>query len=158
VKKLAIIYFSKTGNTEAMANLIAEGAKAEGGVEVHVDRVENFSLDRVIDFDGFVLGSPTYYGAMAGDIKDFLDKTVKFHRKLDGKVGAAFASAANIGGGNETTITGILNALLIHGMIIQGNPEGDHYGPVSIGAPDDRVSGQCRTLGRRVATLLKNLN
>ena len=158
MKKLAIIFFSKTGNTEAMARLIAEGAQDEGGVEVHVARVEDFSLDRVVEFDGFVLGSPTYYGSMAGEMKIFLDKTVKFHRQLDGKVGAAFTSAANIGGGNETTITGILNALLIHGMIIQGSPDGDHFGPVSVGSPDDRVHGQCRTFGRRVAVLVKKLD
>jgi len=158
VKKLAIIFFTKTGNTEAMAHLIAEGAEDEGGVEVHVARVEDFSSGRVMEFDGFVLGSPTYYGSMSGEMKKFLDETVKFHRQLDGKVGAAFTSAANIGGGNETTITGILNALLIHGMIIQGNPDGDHFGPVSIGAPDDRVRGQCRMLGKRVAMLIKMLN
>ena len=158
MKKLAVIFFSKTGNTEAMAHIIAEGAKEEGGVEVHVSKVEDFSLDQVVEFDGFILGSPTYYGSMAWEMKKFLDKTVKFHRQLNGKVGGAFTSAANIGGGNETTITGILNALLIHGMIVQGDPDGDHFGPVSIGAPDDRVHGQCRMLGKRVVTLIKTLN
>jgi len=109
----------------------------------------------MMEYDGIILGSPTYYASMAGEIKDFLDRTVKFHGKLDGKVGAAFTSAANIGGGNETTICGILNALLVHGMIVQGNPRGDHFGPVSIGMPDERVEGQCRELGKRVACLTK---
>jgi NAD(P)H dehydrogenase (quinone) len=76
---------------------------------------------------------------------------------LSGKVGAAFSSAANIGGGNETTITGILEAMMIHGMIVQGTPSGDHYGAVSIGAPDSRVEKQCRELGLRVAALVKKV-
>ena len=94
---------------------------------------------------------------MAGEVKKFLDETVQFHGQLDGKVGAAFSSAANIGGGNETTITDILKAMLIHGMIVQGNPKGDHYGPVSINRPDGRVEGQCRELGQRVAKLVKKV-
>ena len=68
-------------------------------------------------------------------------------------MGAAFASSANIGGGNETTIMAILQSMLIHGMTIRGNSKGDHYGPVSINAPDARVEKQCRELGRRVAEL-----
>jgi NAD(P)H dehydrogenase (quinone) len=78
---------------------------------------------------------------------------VKYHGQLEGKVGAAFSSAANIGGGNETTILAILHSMLIHGMILRGNSKGDHYGPVSINAPDSRVERQCRELGRRVAEL-----
>ncbi len=94
---------------------------------------------------------------MACELKALFDKSVKFHGKLEGKVGAAFASANNIGGGNETTIMEILHVLLIHGMIIQGIPRGDHYGPVSIGAPDERSSKQCRRLGERVARLAERL-
>jgi len=52
----------------------------------------------------------------------------------------------------------ILHALLIHGMVVQGTPDGDHYGPVSIGKPDDRVKRQCQALGRRVAELAKKLH
>ncbi|MCX7661805.1 MAG: flavodoxin family protein, partial [Candidatus Omnitrophica bacterium] len=97
------------------------------------------------------------YGTMAYQIKKLLDQSVEFHGSLDGKVGAAFSSSANIGGGNETTILDILNAMLIHGMIIQGDPNGDHYGPVSIGKPDSRVERECIRLGIRVARLVKKL-
>jgi len=155
MKKIVIVFYSRSGTTEKMANLIAEGGRTESGVEIDVERVENFPENKMMEYDGIILGSPTYYASMAGEIKDFLDRTVKFHGKLDGKVGAAFTSAANIGGGNETTICGILNALLVHGMIVQGNPRGDHFGPVSIGMPDERVEGQCRELGKRVACLTK---
>ena len=85
------------------------------------------------------------------------DDSVKHHRKLEGKVGAAFSTAANIGGGNETTNLSILQAMLIHGMIVPGIPLGDHYGPVGIGDPDERALTQSRHLGLRVAKLVQRL-
>lgn len=154
--KVLIVYYSRSGNTEKMAKLIAEGVKAEG-VEAVVKPVQQTSVDELPEYDGIVAGSPTYYGSMAWELKKFFDDSVKLHGKLDGKVGAAFASAANIGGGNETTVKDIINALLIHGMILQGDPQGDHYGRVSIGPPDSRVEEQCRQTGQRVAKLVKRL-
>ena len=111
----------------------------------------------MLKVDAIVIGSPTYYGSMAAEIKKLLDDSVKFHGKLDGKIGAAFASSANIAGGNETTILDILNAMLIHGMIIQGDPKGDHYGPVAIGVPDERTLNECLRLASRIAKLIKKI-
>ncbi len=111
----------------------------------------------MLEYDAIVIGSPTYYGQMAGPIKKLFDDIVGWHGQLDGKVGAAFSSAANIGGGNETTIMGIIEAMLISGMVVQGDPQGDHYGPVSIGKPDKRVQEQCRRRGQRIAELTKKL-
>lgn len=157
MKKIAVVYYSRTGNTEAMARLVEEGAKAEPDVQVDVMNVDSFPAKKALEYDGLIIGSPTYYGSMAYQIKKFFDDSVAFHGKLSGKVGAAFSSAANIGGGNETTITDILNAMLIHGMIIRGDHNGDHYGPVSIGAPDERVEKQCRLLGKKVASMVKKV-
>jgi NAD(P)H dehydrogenase (quinone) len=111
----------------------------------------------LLGYEAIVVGSPTYYGQMAGPIKQLFDDLVANHGRLDGKIGAAFTSAANIGGGNETTIMGIIEGMLISGMIVQGDPEGDHYGPVSIGKPDERVRQQCHRRGRRIAELTKKL-
>ncbi len=155
MKKIVVVYYSRTGNTEAMARLVAEGAQSEDGVRVDVKRIEDFPAREALKYDGLIVGSPTYYGSMSAEIKRFFDDSVSFHGKLAGKAGGAFSSAANIGGGNETTITGILNAMLIHGMIVQGTETGDHYGPVAIGKPDDRADKYCRDLGRRVAVLVK---
>jgi len=119
--------------------------------------VDKVKADDLLAYDAIVVGSPTYYGSMAGPIKELFDETVSFHGKLDGKIGAAFSSAANIGGGNETTIIGIIEAMLIAGLTVQGDPQGDHYGPVSIGKPDDRVKQQCQRRGRRIAELTKKL-
>lgn len=156
MKKILIIYYSSTGNTEKMAKLVEEGIKQEG-LAVETKKVEEVELEELLEVDGIIIGSPTYYGSMATPIKELLDKSVAFHGKLEGKVGAAFSSSANIGGGNETTITDILKAFLIHGMIIQGDPQGGHYGVVSIGAPDSRVESQCKRLGERVARLVKKI-
>jgi NAD(P)H dehydrogenase (quinone) len=94
---------------------------------------------------------------MSWEVKKLLDETVAFHGELDGKIGAAFSSSANTGGGNETTILDILNAMLIHGMILQGDPQGGHYGPVAIGAPDARALSDCSRWGSRIAKLVKKI-
>ena len=151
-----VIFYSRSGNTEKMAEMIAE-AMNDAGLQTTCTSVGDIEIETLLDYDAIVIGSPTYYGHMAGPIKQFFDDTVSLHGKLDGKVGAAFASSANIGGGNETTIIGITEAMIIAGFVIQGDPQGDHYGPVSIGKPDDRVRKQCLRRGRRIAELTKKL-
>jgi len=157
VSKILIIYYSESGNTEKMAQFIAQGVKKVKGAEVEVKRVEKVKVDELLKADGIIVGSPTYYGTMSYRLKQLFDESVRFHGDLDGKVGGAFSSAGNIGGGNETTIKSILEAMLIHGMIIQGDPSGDHYGPVSIGSPDARVERECLRFGQRMAELVEKL-
>jgi NAD(P)H dehydrogenase (quinone) len=155
--KILIVYYTQSGNTKKMAESVAEGVNREG-VEAVLEEVGKIEAQELLKYEAIIIGSPTYYGTMAAEIKKLLDETVEFHGELDGKIGAAFASSANIGGGNETTILDILNAMLIHGMIIQGEPQGDHYGPVAIGAPDSRARKQCVRLGAKVAKLVKRLS
>lgn len=154
--KALVIYFSRTGNTKKMADSVAEGIK-NGGMEAVVKEIKDVDADQLLEYEAIAIGSPTYYGTMAAQIKRLLDDSVRFHGKLDGKVGAAFSSSANVGGGNETTILDILNAMLIHGMIIQGDPQGDHYGAVAVGVPDSRATKQCVRLGSRIAKLVGKL-
>ena len=154
--KVLICYYSRTGNTEKMAEKIA-GVLEKEGLKVNTKKVEDTDVEELLDYECLIFGSPTYYGSMAWPLKKLLDESVKFHRKLQGKVGGAFSSAANIGGGNETTILDIINALLIHGMVIQGEPIGDHYGPVSIGPPDQRAMKSCERYAQNIATLVKRL-
>jgi NAD(P)H dehydrogenase (quinone) len=139
-----------------MAEIIAKSMH-EAGLPTDCLSVEKVKAEDLLGYDAIVIGSPTYYGHMAGPVKQLLDDTVRFHGKLDGRVGAAFSSSANIGGGNETTIMGILEAMLIAGMVVHGDPKGDHYGPVSINKPDDRVKRQCHRRGQRIAELTKKL-
>ena len=154
--KILIVYYSRSGNTKRMAYLIQNGAMEEG-VAVDTKDVKSVKVDELKDYDGIIIGSPTYYGTMAAPIKDLLDKSIKFHGKLQDKVGGAFASSANVGGGNETTIMAILQGLLIHGMIVCGDHRGDHYGPVAIERPDKRSQVNCVRYGKRVAQLTKKL-
>ncbi len=154
--KILIIYYSKSGNTKAMAQAVAEGVKEEN-IEAVVKDVKDVNVKEFLDYEGIIIGSPTYYGTLAAQIKKLLDESVCFHGKLNGKVGAAFTSSANIGGGNETTILSILQAMLVHGMIVQGDYSGDHYGAVGISNPDGRAVKQCHRQGKRTAMLIKQL-
>ncbi len=154
--KALVIYYSRSGNTKKMAQVITDAINKEG-VEVTLKDVKDIGAQELLEYEAIVVGSPTYYGSMAAEIKKLFDDSVKFHGKLDGKIGAAFASSANIAGGNETTILDILNAMLIHGMIIQGDPQGDHYGPVSIGEPAERAVRECSRFGMRLAKLTRKL-
>ncbi len=154
--RVLIVYHSRTGNTEKMADCIRQGIEKEG-VEAVSKKAENTDPGEFLDYDGIIIGSPTYYGNAAWEIKKIIDESVKFHGQLEGKIGGAFASSANLGGGNETTVINILEALLIHGMIIAGSPQGAHYGPVSIGAPDADVGTSCIEFGKKYAGLIKKL-
>ena len=135
--KVLILFFSQSGNTAKMADIVAEGVRGTGA-EAVVKDVKEADVDELLKPDGIIIGSPTYYGTMAAEIKKYIDDSVKYHGKLVGKVGGAFASSGGLAGGNETTVLDIVKALLIHGMIIPGNVEGDHYGAVAVGAPDKR--------------------
>lgn len=155
--KMLVIYYSRTGNTKKMAEIVAQAAGEVEGVSVALRPVAEVKPADLLKFDAIVMGSPVYYGTMAAELKALIDKSVKYHGQLEGKVGGAFASSGGPGGGNETTIIDILKAMLIHGMIIKGEHSGDHYGPIAVGAPDKRSAGECRKLGRSVATFTKRL-
>ncbi|MFA4874129.1 MAG: flavodoxin domain-containing protein [bacterium] len=151
--KAMIIYFSKTGHTKKMAEAIAEGLGSTK-VSVTVTEVARASVDDLVDADAVILGSPCYYGSMAAEMKAFLDASVKHHGKLAGKIGGAFASSGMLGGGNETSVLSMIEALLIHGMIVQGNAKIGHYGPVAIGEPDEGALNECLTYGKRLGELI----
>lgn len=155
--QVLIIYYSRSGNTAKMADIVAEGVRGSGAKAIVKD-VQKATVDELLEMDGVIIGSPTYYGTMAAEIKKFIDDSVKHHGKLVGKVGGAFTSSGGLAGGNETTVLDIAKALLIHGMIIPGNVEGDHYGAVAVGAPDKRSAEQCRILGKIVGDLCLRLS
>jgi len=152
-----VVYDSRTGNTEKAAKLVAEGVEEVEGVRCVLKRVDDVSLDDLSESDGIIIGSPTYYGLMSAKIKKLLDESVKIHGELEGKVGAAFTSSGGTASGAETTILSILKALLIHGMIIQGDPHGQHYGLAVVGAPDAEETDMCRKFGARIAKLVSRI-
>jgi NAD(P)H dehydrogenase (quinone) len=153
--KVVVIYYSKTQTTKKMAQIIHEELKNKN-LEADIFSVSEMQPKQLLNYDGIVIGSPTYYGSLAAEIKKLFDETVVFHGKLDGKAGMGFSSSANIAGGNETTILSILEAMLIHGMVVQGDYKGDHYGPVAVGKVDERCEDNCRRQAQRFADLLKS--
>jgi NAD(P)H dehydrogenase (quinone) len=157
MSNILILYYSKSGNTAKMAEYIAEGVKVEKEIDVELKRVEDVNVDDLLNFDGIIIGSPTYYGTMAAEVKSLIDESVKFHGRLEGKVGGAFTSSGGIAGGNETTILDILKAFLVHGMIVQGSSSGDHYGPVAVKEPYERSKKMCIEYGKRIARLVLRL-
>lgn len=154
--KVLIIYHSKTGNTRAMAEAVEEGVRSEG-IDVVRKRVEEASLDDLLEPEGIIIGTPTYFAGTTSEIKRFIDESIKHFRKLEGKVGAAFASSGDLGGGCETAILDILRAFLVHGMIVPGFTSGGHYGPVSVGAPNQERKEVCVAFGAKIGKLVKSL-
>jgi len=156
--KMLVCYYSRTGHTQHMAEAIAEAARGVKGLDVEVRPVSEVEPGDLIAVDAIVMGSPTYYGSMGSELKRLIDESVAFHGQLAGKVGGAFSSSANIGGGNETAIMDIIKAMLVHGMVIPGSATGDHYGPVAIGDMDRRAQGQCDNYGKLLAELTIKLH
>ena len=155
--KVVVIYYSRGGTTKKIAEIIADEI-SKSDVSCDLFSVSEMEAAQLLEYDGIIVGSPTYYGTLAAQVKELFDKSVAFHGRLDGKLGAAFSSAANLAGGNETTILSILEAMLIHGMIIQGDYRGDHYGPVAIGTVDKRCEDNCRRGTQRFLKLLKKVS
>ena len=153
-----VVYYSKTGNTKAMAEEVARGAR-DAGANVRLKPVEEATIDDLLWAHGIIIGSPTYFGLPAAPIKKFLDDSVEVRGKLEGKIGAAFSSSHHRAGGRETTMLAILQAMLIHGMIVCGDPisTGGHYGAAANGPPDEQAKKECYELGRRVAKIAEKL-
>jgi len=156
--KILILYYSRSGHTQTLAEAVRDGAATAAGAEVDFKPVAEIEAGQLVGYDAIVIGSPVYYGTMAWEIKKLLDESVTFHGKLDGKVGGAFCTSANLAGGNETCVLDILNACLVHGMVVKGIHRGDHYGPVAVNDPDDRALRHGRDYGAMVAELAVKLH
>jgi NAD(P)H dehydrogenase (quinone) len=142
--KVLVLYYSAYGHIERMAHAIAEGAASVAGTTVTVKRVPELvpeevvrksgmkadqqapvaTVDELPQYDAIVFGTPTRFGNMAAQMRNFLDQTgaLWVNGALVGKVGSVFASTATQHGGQETTITSFHHTLLHHGMIIVGLP------------------------------------
>jgi NAD(P)H dehydrogenase (quinone) len=141
--KVLVLYYSTYGHIEQMANAVAEGARAAGAT-VDVKRVPetvpeeiaknaHFKLQQdapiatvneLPDYDAIIIGAPTRYGRMPGQMAAFLDQTGGLWARgaLHGKVGGAFTSTATQHGGQETTQFSIITNLLHFGMVVRGLP------------------------------------
>lgn len=195
--KVLVLYYSMYGHIETMANEVAEGARAVAGVEVTVKRIpETMDAEafkgaggkvgqaaplatptELADYDAIILGTPTRFGNMSGQVRTFFDQTGGLWAKgaLAGKVASVFTSTGT-GGGQETTITSTWTTLAHHGMIIvpigYTTPAlfdvsqvggGTPYGASTIAGgdgsrqPDERELGIARHQGEHVAKIAVKL-
>ena len=196
--KVLVLYHSMYGHIETMANAVAEGARSVAGVEVTVKRVPE-TMDAEIfknaggkvnqaaevatpaelaNYDAIIVGTPTRFGSMSGQMRNFFDQTGGLWAKaaLAGKVASVFTSTGT-GGGQEMTITSTWTTLAHHGMVIvptgYTTPElfdisqvsgGTPYGASTIAGgdglrqPDPRELAIARHQGAHVAKIAAKLN
>lgn len=157
--QVLIMYYTRTGNTKLLAEEIAKGVSEVPEVKCVVKTVSEVTKQDFKDSDGIIAGSPVYFGAMAAEMKDVFDKFVGVRKSMGDKIGAAFATSGDLSGGKETTMLSIIQAMLIYGMIIVGDPldATGHYGVACVGAPDKKTADNARKLGKRVASLVQKL-
>lgn len=196
--KILVLYYSSYGHIETMAEAVAEGARRTEGVEVTIKRVPELvpakvaekagmKLDQdaavatpgeLADYDAIVFGTPTRFGNMAAQMRNFLDQTGGLWAKgaLVGKAGSVFTSTGTQHGGQETTITSFHTTLLHHGMVIVGVPYacdglsnmdevtgGSPYGATTLAGgdgarrPSENELGIARFQGEHVARIAAKL-
>jgi NAD(P)H dehydrogenase (quinone) len=197
MSKILVLYYSTYGHIETMAGAIAEGAKSVAGAEVTVKRVPEIMSDEVAkrvgvkmdqaapiatpaeltEYDAIIFGTPTRFGNMAAQMRNFLDQTGKIWVAggLIGKVASVFTSTGT-GGGNETTILTFIPTLLHHGMIVVGLPYsckeltdlsevkgGSPYGAATIAGadgsrkPTEKELAMARFQGKHIAEITAKL-
>ncbi len=156
---ILVMYYSRTGNTLKLAEAIATGARQVDGVTCDVKETTEVTAEDFLKAGAIIAGSPVYYGTMAAELKMVFDKFVHLREKMENKVGAAFATAGASAGGRETTILSILQAMLINGMIVLGDPleTGGHYGISCAGTPDKDTLTNAEKFGKRVAQVAQKL-
>jgi NAD(P)H dehydrogenase (quinone) len=195
--KILVLYYSMYGHIETMANAVAEGASEVEGVEVTIKRVPELideekakaigvKLDQsaplaspkeLDQYDAIIVGTPTRFGNMTAQMRNFWDQTGSLWVKgaLIGKVGSVFTSTGT-GGGNESTIISTLVTLVHHGMVIVGLPYscpqltdineprgGSPWGAGTLAnsdgsrQPSENELAQARFQGKHVAEIAKKL-
>ena len=107
--QVLVLYFSKGGNTRKLAEAIAEGVRETGGVQALLKDTNEVTKDDFVNSAGLIAGSPVYFGIMAAELKKIFDDYVGVRKKMENKVGAAFATSADPSGGKETTMISIIS-------------------------------------------------
>lgn len=193
---IAVIYYSATGNVHALAESVAEGVE-KAGADVRLRRVAEIAPDDAIDTnpkwrahvdatadvpvathddllwaDGYAFGTPTRFGNVASQLKQFLDTTAPLWAagELADKPATGFTSAINTHGGNESTLLALYNTMYHWGAIVVptgyttdafraagGNPYGTAH-PSQAGEPDERAAAAARAQGERLVRFATALN
>lgn len=200
--KVQIVFYSMYGHVYTMAEAIAEGVRSVDGAEAELYQVQELvpnelleqhgalearkafkhiplaQVDKLEEADAIIIGTPTRFGNMAAQMRNFLDQAggLWFRGALENKIGSAFVSTATQHGGQETTITSIFNTLFHFGMIVVGVPYseqrllnmneitgGTPYGASTLAGgdgsrqPSENELAIARTQGAHVAEIAKKL-
>jgi NAD(P)H dehydrogenase (quinone) len=163
--KVLVLFDSRGGLTEQLAQAIAEGVRSVPGPELVYRRLDEASQQELKEADALIIGSPNWSG-ITGKLKDWFDHSGDLWETGDlaGKVGAAFTAGRSRSAGTEATLLQLLHLLLSHGLIIVGLPwsdrmrlSGSYYGATAHGEVTDDDRYQARELGRRVAEIAQRL-
>lgn len=196
--KVLVLYHSTYGHLEAMAEAVAEGARSVEGAVVDIKRVaetvpedlaksSGYKMDQAApiatvadleNYDAIIVGAGTRFGTVASQMRNFWDQSggVWFQGKLVGKVGGAFTATATQHGGQETTLIGMIQTLMHHGLVVAGLPYsfagqmrldevtgGSPYGATTItGGDGSRMPSQneldgARFQGRHIAEVARKM-
>ena len=196
--KVLVLYHSTYGHLETMAEAVAEGARSVEGAAVDIKRVaetvpdelaksSGYKLDQsapiakvedLADYDAIIVGAGTRFGTVASQMRNFWDQSggLWFQGKLVGKVGGVFTATATQHGGQETTLIGMIQTLMHHGILVAGLPYsfqgqmrndeitgGSPYGATTITngdgsrMPSENELDGARYQGRHIAEVAKKL-
>ncbi|MCB1583120.1 MAG: NAD(P)H:quinone oxidoreductase [Marinicella sp.] len=186
--KILVLYYSKRGNTQKMARLMARGIESVDGCEAMLRTVESelpeaemptdpiVTEQDMIDCNGILIGSPSYFGNMASPLKKFIDTTgnLWFSGVMEGKPAGVFATASSLHGGQETTLINMMIPMMHFGMVIVGLPYSEksllytqsggspygatHWAEIESNRSIDHNEKQlCLAQGRRIATIAQKL-
>lgn len=196
--KVLVLYHSTYGHLETMAEAVAEGARSVEGATVDIKRVaetvpdelaksSGYKLDQaapiarvedLAEYDAIIVGAGTRFGTVASQMRNFWDQSggLWFQGKLVGKVGGVFTATATQHGGQETTLIGMIQTLMHHGILVAGLPYsfqgqmrndeitgGSPYGASTITngdgsrMPSENELDGARYQGRHIAEVAKKL-
>ena len=157
--QILVMYYSRSGNTRKLAEAVVSGVDQVEGVDCLLKPAAEVTNNDILNSRGIIAGSPVYYGTMAAELKEVFEKSVTIRQRMGDMVGAAFATGGGDSGGKETTLISIIQAMLISGMIVVGDPldATGHYGVSCLGSPDKGTEEDAKKLGQRVAELVKKL-
>jgi NAD(P)H dehydrogenase (quinone) len=160
-----LLFDSRGGLTEHLAEAIAEGVRSVEGVALSYRGIDEAQQRELLECDALILGSPNWSG-MTGKLKEWFDYSGDLWEtgELAGKPGACFTVGWSRSGGIEVTLLQLVHLLLSHGLLLVGLPwseamrrSGSYYGATAHGEVTDEDRAQARALGRRVAEVTVRL-
>ncbi len=164
--RILVCYYSVTGNTRAMAEAVANGARSVEGSHVILKSVSDVTMDELHAADAIIVGSPVYNAAVAPQVQEFINRWPFKGSPMKNKIGAAFVTGGGISAGEELVQLSILHSMLIFGMIVVGGEDWrSAFGasaitdeqPFRSDTVDEHFLRKGEALGRRVAGIAQQI-